>query len=301
MTITIKKIEDITEAQRLWDLLSPKESIFDTWEFRYIFYKYTRQPIAFYTGYDGDTPIGLLPLQINEQTKQLEFFGGNFMDDNTLFLLPGYESSAELFFSSLPVPTTLSYIAGTNAFTSQLPIIDYHFIAPIDTVTTTDEYLHKLVSSDKRREIQRRARKMLSEHSIVVYTNKLDDLELLFSLNKEQFGEKSTFYYPNRETIYKDLTQAEMFHPALLTIELDGQKAAVFLSLTYKETYIAINGGISASAPKDFHTYTKVAKLEEALQYKAKKYDALTNDCGWKENWGFQKIPQRIYTNVSAE
>ena len=50
--ISIREIRDLKEAEALWRSLSPGETIFDEWEFRFCFYKYTPLPLCFLAAYE---------------------------------------------------------------------------------------------------------------------------------------------------------------------------------------------------------------------------------------------------------
>jgi hypothetical protein len=64
-------VQDIDKAKELWELFSPKQTIYDDWDFRFTFYKYYQPKIFFYVGYLNDDPIGVFPLQ---QENNHDFF-----------------------------------------------------------------------------------------------------------------------------------------------------------------------------------------------------------------------------------
>ena len=115
----ITVVKDLPEAERLWQLLSPQTTIYDSWEFRYCFYKYFNFELFFYVAYDDATPVALLPLQYNSDTGWLEFFGGdNYMEDNRVFVKPGYESIIPKIYASVDRPAKLEFIIGGKLNTS---------------------------------------------------------------------------------------------------------------------------------------------------------------------------------------
>ena len=83
----------------------------------------------------------------------------------------------------------------------------------------------------------------------------------------------------------------------MLTFIINGTKEAVTFGIKYKNTFIGINGGAREEAHRDLGTYITVKKIEKAIESGADKYDAGIEDLGWKENWHFKKIPQRIFIN----
>lgn len=55
--IAIELVKNPPEAQVIWNKLTPNITIYDTWEFRYCFYKYENSELFFYTAYENGEPI----------------------------------------------------------------------------------------------------------------------------------------------------------------------------------------------------------------------------------------------------
>ena len=82
----IHVIEDIDEARIAWNTLSPQQTIFHDWIFRFAFYRRSAFPLAFICAVEKEKLVGLLPLQRNTDKGYLEFFGGIDMEDNACFV-----------------------------------------------------------------------------------------------------------------------------------------------------------------------------------------------------------------------
>ena len=79
-------------------------------------------PLHFIVGYDGAKPVGLLPLQLNTgkgptpdsygfKKNFLEFFGGDDMDSNKVFVKEGYEFTVPQFLQQIHDQSVLAPLA----------------------------------------------------------------------------------------------------------------------------------------------------------------------------------------------
>lgn len=294
--ITFRVITDIIEAQKIWELLSPKKSLYDDWNFRYTFYKYYKPEILFQVGYVDEKPIGLLPLQHEAGITTLDFFGGDYMEDNRVFILPGYEEYLPEFYHSLTEKVRLDFITGEDEFTKQLPFSDYKYILPLHDFTSSDEYIQKYFQGETKKKLIKRLKKV-AEHQIEILSNQWDDIELLFEFNIQKFQDHSMFLRPFRKEIFRDFISATSFQTRLITFVVDGVKQAVSMSIMYNGIYASMNTGVHPEAVKDLSSYIHVKKIDDALQLNMKVFDAFVRNYGWKENWKFVKIPQYKFEN----
>ncbi|HLL61074.1 MAG TPA: hypothetical protein VK338_05125, partial [Candidatus Nitrosocosmicus sp.] len=139
--LSFEIIKSLDTAQYYWDLLSPGESIFDEWDFRYCFYKKLNLPLFFYVGFTKNVPIGLLPLQYSTIDDCLEFFGGDYMEDNKIFIKYGYEKNIIDFYKSINQPAALIEISGDDPYTKSLPIDDYTYFYNLTNIAHTNQFI----------------------------------------------------------------------------------------------------------------------------------------------------------------
>ncbi len=291
MSFTIQKITDLEEAKKYWSLLTPGQTIYDVWDFRYCAYAFTNHELAFYVGFEAEEPVGLLPLEYHGSAKYLEFFGGRFMEDNKIFLKKGYEDKAPYFWQAINLPARLSYITASDSFASTFPILDYRYSLPLAELGSVENYIQTRFHGETKKKLLKRIRKFEFENEITILENQWDDLDLLFYFNKEKFKADSIFHFPFREALFKELAHSP-FSPKLLTFIINGKKQAVTMSLAHKKTYVSLNSGVSAEASKDLSSFMRLKKIEHAFKHGMTLYDALANDCGWKDAWHFDKSPQ---------
>lgn len=287
--LEIQEVTDIEKAEELFRTFSPNETIYDIWEFRFCFYKYFSYPISFRVGYIQGQPTGLLPLQFNTDKGYFEFFGGSYMGNNRVFIVPGYEKYISNFYNSVEGKVKLEWMIGDDTFTQKLEIQDFDYFLNLENFQTFDNYLETFALD----EVKRKWRKINTQNKIEVITNQFDDLELLFEWNIKKFNDDSSFLMPFRQESFKDVLKIDVIKPYIFTFSIDGIKQAVSFGLVYNNIYVSVNQGISDTCTiRDMSTYVLLYHIKAALEEKNRYINVLTSDCGWKERWKFSKTPQ---------
>lgn len=287
-------ISDIQKAKDAWNEFSDGKNIYDNWDFRYCFYKYFAFPLSFYVASLDGAPIGLMPLQYNTEKKYFEFFGGCFMEDNRIFMKNGYESYIPKFYEMLDKPARLEDIIGEDPFTKSLDVFEYKYVADLSGIKTLDEYLEKIFKARMIKKIKKRY-DAVDLMGVEIVENRFQDIGAMMDLNIKMFGAECSFLKPHRREIFRDLLELDLeFH--MLSFVIKGKLEAVSLAFKYRDTFVGINAGVNKEDYPDLSTYTILAKFKKAISLGSKKYDAGLEDLGWKENWHFEKVPERIFT-----
>lgn len=288
-THEIKIITDIVLAEQVWRSLSPNDTIYDTWEFRYCFYKPFNYPLSFRAVYVEDEPVALLPLQLNTDANYLEFFGGTHMENNQIFLKPDCEKYIAELYATIQGPVKMEWTLGNDPYTKSLPVQDYDYFLTLDQFQTFEQFLKESPNS----ELKRKWKKITTDNEIQILVNQFEDIELLFQWNIEKFKEESTFLMPFRQDIYREAVRLELLKPLLFTFVVNGKKQAVSLAYTYNNTYMSMNYGIHPECEvRNLSAFIILHQIKSAIEQKNRYIDVLTCDCGWKESWGFSKIAQ---------
>lgn len=252
-----------------------------------------------YIGVLADKIVGLLPLQYNSDKNILEFFGGSYMDINRIFIKQNHYEFISNFYNSLNLPAKLISINQEDPYTKSLPQDNFNYFFKLSGINSFEEFFIKLFSSQTRYKFFRKIRKV-EQNRITIIKNQYEDLDLLIALNKKQFGEESSFYFPNRKKIFYDLLLLP-FQFIMLTFLLNDKKEAVTLSLLYKGIYYYLTSGVNSEI-SDLGKYTIVKNIAEAISSHADIFDVGSDDCGWKERWHTEKtIPQYVYFNCHAQ
>lgn len=291
----IEVVKTIEEAKKWWDLFSPLQVIYDTWELRYTLYKYFNHELYFYIGYLDDTPIGLMPLQWNEEKKQLEFFGeySEWLDQNKVFIKQGFEEYIPEFYKNISLPAKLTSITGSDSFTNSFEFDNNSYFLPLTGMKNHEDYFAKYLSG-QRRKMFRRVIKHTEELGIEIKRNQFEDIEKMFQFNIEHFGERSSFTWPYRQEIFRDFLHLG-FPVHLLSFEIKGELVGVSFCLGYKNTFVSMNAGVKRDQNEDLNSYVTFKELDEAILVGAEILDLRGGDYNWKSSWHFEQIPQYKY------
>ena len=292
----IELVQNLDEAEKIWRSLSPEETLYDAWEFRALFQKYHQKEIRFYVGYAGDKLIGCFPLQFNQEKGWIECFGGDYMEDNRLFLKPEYEMYRPNFYEHLKTlgeKVHLECIRGIDPYTSALEVQDYKWVLPIEKYSSYEEYVADVFSSETKKTLLKKMRRV-EKLGVEIIKNNFEDIEKLFDFNIATFGDHSSFSdRPFHKEIFRELlTLSPKFTPYLLTFKVAGVVTAVSISLEYKGGYAYILLGTDPNGVKDMATYINLQNIETAICAKAKFVDCFVGAYGWKDRWHFTPIPQ---------
>jgi hypothetical protein len=291
----IKKIliSDLNEAEKIWRALSPDEMIYDLWDFRFPFYKIYSYPLYFYTVYDDDEPVALLPLQFNKEWGGLEFIAEELAYDNKPFIKAGYEYLIPELFNDLNIRTKIFDIAGIDDFTKNLPLEENSvYFYDISEFKDFDYFLLSAFPNGRKRyNFKRLFTNLERDHEVKVVYNNFSDLELLMDFNVKYFGEESYLRTTEERQPFFDLIKLP-FNWNMITIEVDGKKLAISLSLIYKDIYYYLIVGSDITEVPDAFKYLTKVNLEEAIKNKAKIFNCALGRGGWKEYWHLEKYPQ---------
>lgn len=301
MALNFRVVTDLVEAEKLWHTLCPQETIFDSWDYRRSFNVYHKNEIHFIVGEDSEKISGVWPLQISKNGKAVEFFGGDYMEDNRLLIVPGSEKYIEEFYNylkTLDKPVYLQYIKNTDPFSAALPLKDYKFILPLVGYSSYEDYIiHKYEGhNETRRTLSKKIRRFESE-PLKVVKNNLDDIELMFEFNIKMFGNDSSFASrPFHKEIFRSHLSLPNLKPEILTFFYEEKMIAVSLALIYNGSYGYVNTGIDPDGPlKGFSTYVNIRNIQNAIECGAKSLDSFTGAYGWKDKWFFDASPQYLF------
>ncbi len=293
-------VTDPVEAEKLWRSFSPEETIYDAWEFRALFQKYHQKEIRFYAGYIGEECIGCLPLQFNQEKNWIEFFGGDYMEDNRLFLKSGYEMYHSDFFDYLKTlgeTIHLECIRGDAEHFKSLEVQDYKYVLPLKNYESYESYVADVFSSESKKTLLKKMRR-IERLGIEIVKNNFVDIEKLFEFNIAMFGDHSSFSdRPFHKEIFRELfTFSTDFVPHLLTFYVGGVLMAVSFSLEYKGGYAYVLLGTDPNGVKDMATYINLQNIQHAIQAQTRFVDCFVGAYGWKDRWHFTPIAQYKFT-----
>jgi len=292
----IRLVTSLEEAEKLWRRLSPQRTIFDDWDFRACFYKYNPHPLRFYVAQEkmasGDfEAVGLLPLMLHPE-HGLEFFAEDPCEENRVFTRAGYERVIPDLYGQIQEKAQFLDISGEDDFTRQLELEDYKYLLPLDGLKSFDDFLDKRLSAKRRRGLRSELARLAVEkvETYLFNVNGRDDLDQLFAFNLKTFGLES-YLIKEEQPAWRDIWQK--FPGARLSVlTIGGESQAVSLSIIYNNHWHYLITGVNFQDWPGLGKYLVKANIEEAIVAGCTMFDAGLGDCGWKDIWHLDRLPQ---------
>ena len=295
----IRACEDIEECRRLWLKIWPAECLFDLWEVRAAFQKhYSNQPYFLVSEHNGEE-TGLLALSWLEQEQYFSHFPGETWQGKTWLeqnrVLTGEVGTFNQLLAAVPGRVHLRYLTkssfpGTH-FTAAVDETGYLFHPPM-----VDYSFQKYRELFPRKSLKK-LDKELSRFSAAGLSFRFDhlaDIDLLFQMNLEAFGDTS--YFADRRFM-RSFTELVSFLAKagilrVTTVLVGGKEAAIDLGAVWHRQYTVLAGGTHLEFPGiakliNFH------HLEWACHNRIQSVDFLCGDFGWKER--FRLTPRPLF------
>jgi CelD/BcsL family acetyltransferase involved in cellulose biosynthesis len=297
--LEFKVITDLATARQLWSELSPGESVFDLWDFRYCFYQYEPYPLYFIAAYEtsgeGQTElVGLMPLDRHPE-HGYEFLAEDACEESRPLVRSGREDLIPLLYEQVPAPAKFFDISGNDSYTMALPLEDYKYTVSLEGWRDFNDFLTARLSPKKRRNIKQELRELENNSDgedsgrLEIVWNNTPDIEDLFELNVENFGEDSYLNQHGRQG-WRGLLDTDL-NCQLVAVKKAGRTVAASLAIYYNHTYYYLINGVTHNI-NNLGKYLNKINIERAISLGAKFFDAGLGDCNWKEAWHFDRVPQ---------
>lgn len=292
--IEIKTVTDLSAAEKLWRQISPRQTVYDDWDFRSAFYPEAPHPLLFIAAYDSISAelVGLLPLQEHPRYGY-EFFAEYSSEESRPFVKPGYEDLIPQLYGAIPGPGKLSDISGDDPFTKNFLLEDYKYFLPLKGLSSFEDFLVTRLSPKRRRSLAKEIAAIeLLRPEIYYYQAKdgAEALERLFVLNINNFREDSYLQEDDRLS-WRRLLKSPL-DIRLIEISIAGKVIAASLAILYNNTWDYLLTGAAFKDYPGLGKYLVKINIEAAIALGAKVFDAGLGDCGWKHNWHFDRKEQ---------
>lgn len=295
--ITVRECDDLEEYRLVWERLWPRQCIFDLWDVRKCFADaFNRQTRLLLAEKEGKQ-VGLLPLSWIEENVCFGFFPGETWMGTTWLeqnKIPSLDSTVrESLLRAIDGKAYLRYMeAGHitgNAFNYETDEIKYIF-HPSRYSYEFDNYLDSFSRKSRKGLAAEEAR--LKAYGISFRRGHLPDLDSMFRMNCENFGEQSYFhdsrFAESFERLVRFLRDNNLL--TITTVLLGDKVAAVDLGSIYKGVHTVLAGG---SNP-EFKGIAKIINfhhMKQACRERLKAVDFLCGDFGWKERFHLTGYP----------
>ncbi len=301
--IDIRVVTDLKMAENLWQEISPRRVIFDDWDFRYGFYKYEPYPLYFRAAFEVSADsigrpkeelVALMPL-VDYKDYGHGFISEEPCEENRVFIKPGYESVIKQLYESLKGKIQFYDISGEDEFTVKLPIEDYKYVLPLAGLKDFSDFMNSRLSQKRRHSLKKELAAIENLQLEIVYNN-WADLDNLFKLNVGSFAGESYLSKEKDRAPWRELIKLPLDW-RLVSLRLAGRTIAVSFGVLYNGYYHYLLTGVDFKNYPGLGKYLNKINIEEAIKAGADYFDAGLGDCGWKNLWHFDQIPQYEYVN----
>jgi len=297
--IKVRIRQDPLECARIWENIWPKQCFFDLWPVRNCFAgSYKRQPFFIVAEASGKIK-GLLALSWIEESQSFGHFPGETWRGKTWLeqnrILASSFQVESLLFDHIPGPTHLRYLTRDSVQLENGPVavdeVGYLFFPGVYGASF-QAYMEQF--SGKSRKKLARELAPLEELGVRYRFDHTSDIQWLFRMNLESFGESSYFYDTSFLDSFEKLV-IWLHSQGMLRItalSLGGTIAAVDVGAVWNNTYTVLAG---ATNP-EFRGVAKMINfhhIERACREHIDVVDFLCGDFGWKQR--FHLTPRPLY------
>ena len=301
----IRICDDLEECRVLWQEAVRDDDVFQLWEIRNCFQETFHRAPCFILCEDTDGMSGLLPLSRIDETGTLAFFPGETWHGETWLERNRIVArSAEVFeamLEAVPAGAHIRYVEKEciPPWSPETAIdeIGYLFL-PQRYSFSFQEYLNRFSRKTLKR--LQRDPNALSKCGVTFRFNDRRDIDMMFRMNLEAFGEDSYFhderFLRGFERLIAELDRRDSLR--VTTVLVAGAIAAVDVGAVWRNAYTVLAGGANRNFPGvakliNFH------HLEIACRHRFDSVDFLCGDFGWKRR--FRLEPRPLYQiNLAA-
>ncbi len=290
---------DLDKAELLWRRHWPRQCLFDLWPVRSCFQQhYHRQPY-FLVASRGHQVCGLLALSEIEGKDGFGHFPGEVWQDKTWLeqnkIIASDKATTRALLDHIPSGTQIRYLCPgplVNAAHQAIEDETGYLFFPGQFQYSVQAYWSSFTGKSRKKlrcEIDR-----LKNGNVTFRHNHPPDLEWMFRMNLERFGDHSYFHDIRFLGAFESLAAWLQTNNLLriTTVLIGGRVAAVDMGAVWNGTYTVLAGGTHA----DFPGVAKIINLhhlEWACIQRITLVDFLCGDFNWKQR--FHLTPRPLY------
>lgn len=297
--LTVKVHSDIEDCFSLWEKFSPKKSLFDLWDFRFSWFQgYGFKPY-FYTVYERQKPLAVLPLWYSDFRKKYLWFGSDWMEDNTFFVED--EKLIDVLFRIAPSPLLLNALvieddwSEKNIYPHLQKDEDPKNLKSLENISSIEDLLTTFNKKD-RYNLKSDYYKIMELNPKVKITKKKDlkKMNKMIEMNIERFSkdpsDESDLTDPDRKKTYEFMVKnANSYDVRFIEVFIQNHLAAIDFIITYKDTYYTMKGSNDLNRFNGIGNFMVYKEFEDALKEGYNLVDCLQMDNGWKHRFFNQK------------
>lgn len=285
------------ECSNLWAMFSPKKDAWDDWDLMFAFHDQDRHRLNFLVHINNDGhPDGLIPLVHDTKQNRFTLMAGSYPDGRILWLQ--YQDFPE-FFEQLPEQTVLFDLkqSWVNDLLQLYPQFEDNFseqdlryyLVPSEFGFDFHKHLETF-SSDKKQKFLSDLRNIRRREPVLRWSDE-NEANLFIEMVNRNFGAQSDYAdEENANEVRRVIDQLKRSRRLkTLTIEVDGVRQAISLSLLHGNKMVALY----ASSNNDYNNLGKLLNVEtiqEACRLRVGEISFMTG-MQWKANWKMKSEP----------
>ncbi|MBT8078110.1 MAG: GNAT family N-acetyltransferase, partial [Gammaproteobacteria bacterium] len=257
---------DIQECRKLWETFSPHKGAWDDWDLMFAYHDQDNHRFNFMVHQNADGHAdGLVPLVFDTKNNRFMLMAGSYPDGRILWIR--HEDFPE-FFEQFPEHTVLfelsqSWVSALLKFSPQFEasfaeLDTRYYLVPSEFHFDFNQHIGTF-SSEKKQKFLYDLRNIGKREPILHWSDE-NYADLFIELVNRNFGEASDYADPDNANEVRRVI-AELKRSGrlkTLTIEIDGDRHAVSLSLLHGNKMIALY----ASSNNDYNNLGKLLNVE---------------------------------------
>ena len=295
----VRICRDIDEGRHVWQKCWPQNHLFDIWEVRHCFQRAFDRPPYFLIAEIKGEIHGCLALSWNEETGCFGHFPGETWQQKTWLeqnrIIASNSNVLRALIRELPGNTHIRYLTSESLLLNdrahEIDETGYLFF-PERYHFSFQSYMDGF-SGKSRKKLLQEVKKLDSIGSVYRH-NHWSDVEAMFQMNLDAFGDNSFFSDPRFLQSFENLLSWLMGKNMLrvTTILLGGKIAAIDIGALFNRTYTVLAGCTNP----EFKGVAKMINfhhLDWSCRKRFSMVDFLCGDFGWKER--FHLTPNPLY------
>ena len=292
----INTVSDLSLCQQIWQQLVLAQSLFDLWEIRACFQEQYGYRPRFLVAEDGSGPRGLLALSEIEDHGYCGCFPGETWGGKTWLeqnrIIADTADVRQQLLEACPTGTHLRYLLAEGDASGQICDVDEtgYLFHPAEYDYCFETYLAAF--SGKSRKRLRRELGDLEVRGVAYRHDDPRDIERMFDLNLQAFGERSYFADERFLSAFRAMAQllSDRGRLRITTVVLGGEVAAIDMGAVYRGACTVLAGGTDVRFP-GVAKLINLHHIEWACQQRLQTVDFLCGDFGWKERFHLTARP----------
>lgn len=297
--VQVKVVSEIEDCQKIWELFSSNETLYDLWKVRYSFYQGYQFKPHFLTLFEGNKILASMPLWYDADEKRYTWFGSWWMENNQVFTVD--DKFLDVMYAIAPTPIFLNAIDvksnwTTSRFFNQFVTDDPKNVKDLSGITSIDDFMQTLKKKE-RYNLKADYLKIQELNPQISILNSYDEtlFDEMIELNKRRHdgshGEMSDFYDEKSVECIRQLIKNQSgYQIKIVVVKIQNHIAAVDLLVEYNNIYYMIVGGCDMNRFRGISNFLMYYEFNDAIERKFASIDCMQIDYGWKHRF-FDQSP----------